>query len=205
MPWSYWLLAAALPIIPDLDVFSTASYGSSLLGHRGITHTLAFALASLGAVAAAATFRHFKVRWWSLACLFFVIVASHGLLDAMTPRGENIPVLLAIWPALRELRGADSCLGHCLRVSRPEIQPRRAGRIALGVAADGRRRRDDDGLSPLETRQCVEPLQQPEPALPTTRHGTRTVCHFCLAQAMLTVARNVAIPARRFSRSADRS
>ena len=94
MPWSYWLLAAALPIIPDLDVFSTASYGSSILGHRGITHTLAFALV-VGAVAAGATFRHFKVRWWSLACLFFVIVASHGLLDALTRGGENIPFF---WP-----------------------------------------------------------------------------------------------------------
>jgi len=93
MPWSYWILAAALPIVPDLDAFSTAAYGT-LLGHRGITHTFVFALV-LSAVAAGATFRRFKVRWWSLACLFFVIVASHGLLDAMTWGGENIALF---WP-----------------------------------------------------------------------------------------------------------
>jgi inner membrane protein len=93
MPWTYWALAAALPVIPDLDAFSTAAYGSPL-GHRGITHSLVFALA-LSAVAAGAMFRRFKVRWWPLACLLFAIVASHGLLDAMTRGGADIPFF---WP-----------------------------------------------------------------------------------------------------------
>jgi inner membrane protein len=93
MPWAYWGLAALLPIVPDLDVFSTADYGTPL-GHRGITHSLVFAL-SLGAVAAAAVYRKCRVRWWSLAALFFAIVASHGLLDALTAGGENIPFF---WP-----------------------------------------------------------------------------------------------------------
>ena len=124
MPWTYWILAAALPVIPDLDAFSTGAYGA-LFDHRGITHTLVFALV-VGAAAAAATFRYFKVRYWSLACLFFAIVASHGLLDAMTRGGENIAPVLAVWRALREL-GADSCFGHSIRVARPEAQPRRAG------------------------------------------------------------------------------
>jgi len=35
MPLAYWGLAAILPIIPDLDVFSHAAYGA-VLGHRGI-------------------------------------------------------------------------------------------------------------------------------------------------------------------------
>ena len=56
MPWTYWGLAALLPIIPDADVFSTAAYGT-ILGHRGITHTLLFALL-LALVAAAATSRY---------------------------------------------------------------------------------------------------------------------------------------------------
>src|SRR5438876_11788890 len=30
--WAYWTLAAALAVIPDLDSFSSAAYGS-LLGH----------------------------------------------------------------------------------------------------------------------------------------------------------------------------
>lgn len=91
MPWAYWGLAAVLPIIPDLDVFSMAAYGSSL-GHRGIAHSLLFALL-LSIVAASATFRYFGARWWSLAALFFAIIASHGLLDAFTYGGEGIPFL----------------------------------------------------------------------------------------------------------------
>ncbi|HBO42473.1 MAG TPA: hypothetical protein DD670_00745, partial [Planctomycetaceae bacterium] len=58
MPWAYWGLAAVLPIIPDLDVLSTAAYGH-IMGHRGMTHTLVFALL-LGTIAAGATFRYFR-------------------------------------------------------------------------------------------------------------------------------------------------
>jgi inner membrane protein len=93
MPWAYWGLAAVLPVIPDLDVFSTAAYGSPL-GHRGITHSLLFALL-LSTVAAGVTFRYFRVRWWSLTALFFAIIASHGLLDALTKGGADIPFF---WP-----------------------------------------------------------------------------------------------------------
>lgn len=93
MPWAYWGLATLLPIVPDLDSFSTFAYGSSL-GHRGFTHSLLFALV-LSGVTAAATFQHFRVHWWSLAVLFFAIVASHGLLDAMTKGGADIPFF---WP-----------------------------------------------------------------------------------------------------------
>jgi inner membrane protein len=93
MPWAYWGLAVLLPIIPDLDVLSTYDYGTPL-GHRGITHSLLFALV-LGMVAAGATCRRLRVRWWSLAFLFFLVIASHGLLDAMTTRSEGIPFF---WP-----------------------------------------------------------------------------------------------------------
>jgi inner membrane protein len=93
MPWPYWVAAAGLPCIPDLDVFSTAAYGSPM-GHRGITHSLVFALAT-GAVAAGLLYRRFGFRWCHLAGLYFVIVASHGLLDAMTWGGEAIPFF---WP-----------------------------------------------------------------------------------------------------------
>jgi inner membrane protein len=93
MPWAYWGLATLLPIVPDLDVFSIYAYGN-LLGHRGITHSLLFALL-LSVIVTAATFRWFRVRWWTLAILFFAIIASHDLLDAMTRGGENIPFF---WP-----------------------------------------------------------------------------------------------------------
>jgi inner membrane protein len=93
MPWPYWVAVAALPCIPDLDVFSMAAYGSPM-GHRGITHSLLFALAT-GVIAAGFLHRRFHMRWWRLAALFFVIIASHGLLDAMTWGGETIPFF---WP-----------------------------------------------------------------------------------------------------------
>jgi inner membrane protein len=84
---------ALLPIVPDLDVFSEYAYGSSL-GHRGITHSLLFALL-LSAAVTAVTFRRFRTKWWSLLILFFLVISSHGLLDAMTRGGENIPFF---WP-----------------------------------------------------------------------------------------------------------
>jgi inner membrane protein len=93
MPWVFWGLAAVLPIAADLDVFSTATYGGPL-GHRGITHSLLFALL-LGMAVAGATCRYIRVRWWSSALLFSAIIASHGLLDALTYGGEGIPLF---WP-----------------------------------------------------------------------------------------------------------
>jgi inner membrane protein len=92
-PWGFWVLAAVLPAIPDLDVFSTAPYGS-MLGHRGITHSLSFALA-IAFIAAALTFRSFRINFWVLLGTFFVIAASHGFLDACTDGGEKIPFF---WP-----------------------------------------------------------------------------------------------------------
>jgi inner membrane protein len=93
MPWAYWGLAAVLPMVPDLDAFSTAVYGGPL-GHRGITHSLVFAL-GLSVITASLTFRYFRTSWWGLTGLFFLMIASHGLLDAMTWGGAEIPFF---WP-----------------------------------------------------------------------------------------------------------
>jgi|SRR5438552_2711579 len=93
LPWLFWLLALVLPILPDVDVFSRAAYGSTW-GHRGFTHSLVFAL-GLALVAALPTFRYFKISFWILWSFFFVITATHGVLDACTKGGEGIPLL---WP-----------------------------------------------------------------------------------------------------------
>src|SRR5581483_2857786 len=93
LPALFWFLVAFLPVVPDFDAFSTAPYGS-LLGHRGFTHSLAFALA-LGLVAALATFRHLKMRFWVLLLICFGVTASHGFLDACTDGGFGIPFF---WP-----------------------------------------------------------------------------------------------------------
>jgi inner membrane protein len=94
MPMLFWLLAALLPVIPDLDVFSVAGYGGSILGHRGFTHSISFAVA-VGLAAAAVTCRYFQRSFWILFALFAAITASHGFLDALTKGGAGIPFF---WP-----------------------------------------------------------------------------------------------------------
>ena len=93
LPVWFWLLAGFLPIVPDFDVFSLCAYGS-LWGHRGFTHSLCFAL-GLSLPAVALTFRFLPVRFWPLWGLFFLMVASHGILDAFTDGGFGIPFF---WP-----------------------------------------------------------------------------------------------------------
>jgi inner membrane protein len=93
LPPLFWALAALLPVVPDFDVFSNASYGA-MLGHRGFTHSLCFALA-VGLVVSALTFRYFRVNFWDLLGFFFVVTASHGILDAFTNGGYGIPFF---WP-----------------------------------------------------------------------------------------------------------
>lgn len=92
-PLLYWALAGFLPILPDFDVFSISPYGS-IVGHRGFTHSLVFAL-GIGLITAAATFRYFRMHFWPLFGLFFLVTASHGILDAFTNGGFGIPFF---WP-----------------------------------------------------------------------------------------------------------
>jgi inner membrane protein len=94
MSWPYWVCAALLPVVPDLDAFSTAP-SNSPWGHRGFTHSLLFSL-WLGALAASLTFRRLRVNFGWLTAVFFVVTASHGLLDALTRGGEAIPFF---WPS----------------------------------------------------------------------------------------------------------
>jgi inner membrane protein len=98
--WVYWALAGLLAIFPDIDVLSMAAYGA-ILGHRGITHTLVFAL-WLGFLTASLTFKPFRGNLWALTAVFFLATASHGLLDAVTRGGEAIPFF---WPATQQRYG----------------------------------------------------------------------------------------------------
>ena len=90
----YWLLCALLPVIPDGDVagfpFGIA-YGD-VLGHRGLSHSLAFALV-LGLAAALYLGRMEKRRGrqtLQLAALFVLLAASHGFMDMLTNGGLGI-------------------------------------------------------------------------------------------------------------------
>jgi inner membrane protein len=84
------LVAGALcAAAPDLDVV-TVGLGvpwGHMLGHRGITHSLAFA-AVLAVVVTATVFRgRGRPGIW---LVLFVATASHGALDAMTNGGSGV-------------------------------------------------------------------------------------------------------------------
>ncbi len=89
MPWLwFWGMLAGLAMLPDLDVVGRRfgiPYGD-VLGHRGLSHSISFAL-GVSAIAAGISYRFCKVRFWDLWGLFFVATASHGILDACTHGG----------------------------------------------------------------------------------------------------------------------
>ena len=90
----YWLACGLLPAIPDADVIGFPlgiAYGD-LLGHRGLSHSLAFA-AALG-LATALSMGWWEKRGWRetrhLSMLFVLLAASHGPMDMLTNGGLGI-------------------------------------------------------------------------------------------------------------------
>ena len=93
LPRRWWLLGIACAVVPDVDVigFHFGVHYGDLLGHRGVTHSLAFALVLAVVIAVCA-------RSWcsdrpdtkTLVLFLFVVTASHGVLDAMTNGGLGV-------------------------------------------------------------------------------------------------------------------
>ncbi len=88
-------MVMACSALSDVDVALHAygvKYGDPW-GHRGMTHSLAFA-ALLSLIVVPCVFRkharHFSRRWWALVTFFLLITASHGLLDAFTDGGHGV-------------------------------------------------------------------------------------------------------------------
>ena len=89
------LLWSALSLIPDVDVvgFSIGIRYEDPWGHRGATHSFAFAILAGAAIgAAAAALRRPAVRTGSLA---IAVLASHPLLDTLTDGGLGCALF---WP-----------------------------------------------------------------------------------------------------------
>jgi inner membrane protein len=89
----FWVLSALCAVLPDADVLGFAfgvSYGD-VLGHRGLTHSLTFALL-VGLVVVWVWFRGENAGWNKklLVLYFFAVTASHGVLDAMTDGGLGV-------------------------------------------------------------------------------------------------------------------
>lgn len=80
-----------LTMAPDLDVIGFRfgiAYGD-LLGHRGLSHSLPFAVA-FGALAGFALARTYKLNFGLLWAYCALCLASHRLLDAMTNGGLGV-------------------------------------------------------------------------------------------------------------------
>jgi inner membrane protein len=94
MALRFWFWAVLCACIPDADVlgFGLGIRYGDLFGHRGFTHSLTFALL-LGISACWLAFRGERlglVRRLAFSGFFFLVTASHGLLDAMTNGGLGV-------------------------------------------------------------------------------------------------------------------
>lgn len=93
-PLRFWILAGLCAMLPDADVlaFSFGIPYGHMLGHRGLTHSLAFA-AVVGVIVVAVAFKdvpRFSKPWWALVGYFALATASHGVLDALTDGGLGV-------------------------------------------------------------------------------------------------------------------
>lgn len=100
MGWRFWVLAAGSAAFPDFDVlaFGLGIPYESMLGHRGVTHSLVFAL-GWGLLVVWCEFKQvvrFSREWWGLFAFFFVVTASHGVLDALTDGGLGIGFFIPV-------------------------------------------------------------------------------------------------------------
>ena len=88
LPGKRWIaVGALLTVLPDFDTvgFRLGIQYGDLLGHRGLTHSLAFA--AIAALALAALARERRGAVW---LYLFLCAASHGLLDAFTDGGLGV-------------------------------------------------------------------------------------------------------------------
>jgi len=89
-----WMLGAVCAVVPDLDVITMQQFGipyRAMLGHRGLSHSLLFA-AALASVVTPLMLRKGagRPKAWTLWLFFFLVTASHGVLDAMTTGGLGV-------------------------------------------------------------------------------------------------------------------
>jgi inner membrane protein len=93
VPKSIWLVGTICAVLPDIDVigFRFGVHYGDFLGHRGFTHSIAFAIL----LATALVFSLFRygvagLSRFAMWFYFFLATVSHGLLDAMTDGGLGV-------------------------------------------------------------------------------------------------------------------
>jgi inner membrane protein len=85
-------LGVLCTVIPDLDVIGLklgVAYDSPL-GHRGLSHSLAFAAVLAAAIALLLRAAGVRVAAWRAWLFLFLCTASHGVLDAFTNGGHGV-------------------------------------------------------------------------------------------------------------------
>jgi inner membrane protein len=93
-PLRFWLLGMFCAVLPDADVLAFV-FGipyDHVLGHRGLSHSLPFALL-LALTVTWLFFRRtpsFTPKWWGLVSYFFGCTVSHAVLDALTTGGLGV-------------------------------------------------------------------------------------------------------------------
>ncbi len=93
----FWLLAIACSVIPDADTigFAVGIPYNHFFGHRGFFHSPFFALL-LSIVLLCIFFPDLEIfsgQWFFYFIFFFLLSASHGILDAFTDGGFGIALL----------------------------------------------------------------------------------------------------------------
>lgn len=93
----FWVLSVACSVLPDADIvgFALGVAYHHMFGHRGFFHSFGFAIL-LALTIVLVFFPQEPVlskRWAILTAYFFLIAASHGVLDALTNGGLGIALL----------------------------------------------------------------------------------------------------------------
>lgn len=94
--WKVWMAGALCTVVPDLDSlgFDLGIPYGHLFGHRGFSHSLAFALLLATVLSAWMSRRLLKRRFDpGLFWFLFLSTASHGVFDAMTAGGLGVAFL----------------------------------------------------------------------------------------------------------------
>lgn len=86
-----FLIGVVSSMLPDVDVIAWrfGVWGLDMLGHRGLTHSLFFAL-FWSLILLLVFHRSDKKKYLVLICYYFICTASHGIIDGLTTGGDGI-------------------------------------------------------------------------------------------------------------------
>ena len=97
LPTRFWVLTAICSMLPDTDVigFALDIRYNQMLGHRGFSHSILFAVI-VSCLIANLAFRDLPLAFnkFALNIYFFLVTISHALLDMMTDGGLGVGLFI---------------------------------------------------------------------------------------------------------------